>query len=375
MSDTAGTALPDNALSMTTLLKALPLQIVRLARLNLETQGVFLMIGAVIVGARFVLLNDAWSVTTYTWLASLRVFVVASSMAVCGYLFFDMTKTRSLSASFRFLWSDVFTWRNAATALPAFAMAAAVMNSFSHFKSNIAVFHPYGIDIALAELDRWLHLGRDPWALTRDLIGYGMQTKLLDTLYYLWFAAVFVPTAAFIGSPARTRLRHRYLIGYVFVWGVLGIAGATLFSSVGPIYFDRIYGGPSQFSGLVETLGTVSSRWQLQTMDVREALWMAYVGQSSSIISGISAMPSIHNAMCVLLVLVALNIGRRLALLAIAFALVIFVGSIHLGWHYAVDAYASAIGVLLLWKFAGFLAESNTAVAATWAKRPAVQAD
>jgi hypothetical protein len=38
-----------------------------------------------------------------------------------------------------------------------------------------------------------------------------------------------------------------------------------------------------------------------------------------------------------------------------AYAVIIFIGSVHLGWHYALDGYLGIAGVWLIWKFAGFV--------------------
>ena len=142
---------------------------------------------------------------------------------------------------------------------------------------------------------------------------------------------------------------------------MLGIACAMALSSAGPIYFDRIYGGPSAFSALIENLGHVSAEFGLTTMFVREALWLDYTMDIEGTISGISAMPSLHNAMCVLLFLAARHIDRGLSIAAAIFALLIFIGSVHLGWHYAIDAYISLFGVLVIWKVAGFLTKKSEA--------------
>ena len=74
------------------------------------------------------------------------------------------------------------------------------------------------------------------------LIGYGSITKLLDTIYYLWFFAVYISVTVCIGTPANPEFRHRFLLSFVLIWSMLGIACATALSSAGPIYFDRIYG-------------------------------------------------------------------------------------------------------------------------------------
>ncbi|WP_406871847.1 phosphatase PAP2 family protein [Aminobacter sp. P9b] len=326
---------------------------------NWRAQGVFLLSAALVVVARFELLPDPATVIAMTWFQSLATFVASWAIALSCYLVFETVRTRSLSTSFSYLWSEIFTWKNAAVAVPAAVAMSMVMNSYSDFKSNIAVFHPYQLDVVFQEVDRLLHFGVQPWVLIERVIGYGSATAILDKIYYLWFFAVFVPTAVLIGMPDRFGIRHQFLLSYVFVWGILGIVCATALSSVGPIYYDRVYGGPSPFTDLVQNLEQADSAWGLTTMQVREGLWGAYVNDAATIVSGISAMPSIHNAMCVLLFLAARHVNRWLAAAAAVFGLTIFVGSIHLGWHYAIDAYVSAIGVVLLWNLAGYLTGSK----------------
>ncbi len=332
-----------------------------LIRANWRAQGAFLLVSSAVLVARLLLMPGSAGVMLQTLHLSLQPFVAASTLAICGYLFFKTLETRSLSDSFTYLWSDVFTWRNATTAIPAFVMVGATMNCFTMFKSNIPDFQPYELDIVFAPIDRMLHFGVDPWRITEYLIGYGSITKLLDTIYYLWFFAVFISVTVCIGTPANPKFRHRFLLGYVLSWSVLGIACAMALSSAGPIYFDRIYGAPSEFTPLIENLGRVSADFGLTTMFVREALWLDYTMDIEGTISGISAMPSVHNAMCVLLFLAARHIDRRLAAAAAIFALLIFTGSVHLGWHYAIDAYISLFGVLVIWKVAGFLTNKSEA--------------
>jgi len=74
---------------------------------------------------------------------------------------------------------------------------------------------------------------------------------------------------------------------------------------------------------------------------------------------GISAFPSMHNAIAVIIALAGRKIGRGIGWALTIYALLIFLGSIHLGWHYAVDSYAAIALALLAWHVAGALARLN----------------
>ena len=67
-------------------------------------------------------------------------------------------------------------------------------------------------------------------------------------------------------------------------------------------------------------------------------------------------MPSVHNGLAALFALAGFRIHRKLGWAMTVYAGVIWLGSIHLGWHYAIDglfAFALAWGI---WKVAGRVA-------------------
>jgi hypothetical protein len=68
-------------------------------------------------------------------------------------------------------------------------------------------------------------------------------------------------------------------------------------------------------------------------------------------------MPSIHVAMPALFALSLWRASPRMAIVLSGYAVVIFLGSILLGWHYAIDGYVSLIGVGCLWLGAGWLSD------------------
>jgi membrane protein implicated in regulation of membrane protease activity len=56
-----------------------------------------------------------------------------------------------------------------------------------------------------------------------------------------------------------------------------------------------------------------------------------------------------HNAVAILLACAAFEINRVMGWMLTLFATLIFIGSIHLGWHYALDGVVAAIISIGLW--------------------------
>lgn len=260
------------------------------------------------------------------------------------------TMNKGIDWTFR----HILSRQNLSRGIPTVIVFGAFILTFPSFKSNIPVFHPYSWDPFLTSFDRILHFGHSPWQLLASLTGYGSATVLFDKLYYLWFPVIFMAVGVAAMTPGESALRHRFLMSFSASWIIIGVLLATWLSSVGPIFHDRLLGTDSEFATLVASLERINAVIPLRTMEVREQLWQAYTGQSRSIVSGISAMPSMHNAICVLMFLAARHIHRYLAIAAAAYAVLIFLGSVHLGWHYASDGYVSAIIVALIWKAAGW---------------------
>jgi hypothetical protein len=63
--------------------------------------------------------------------------------------------------------------------------------------------------------------------------------------------------------------------------------------------------------------------------------------------------------MPVLYALVGWRTWKPLGVIFALYGVLILIGSVHLGWHYAIDGYASIIGVLVLWWAAGKIASER----------------
>ena len=119
-----------------------------------------------------------------------------------------------------------------------------------------------------------------------------------------------------------------------------GLFAATVFSSAGPCFLELI-GSPVQerYVGLFPT--------SLASQRVMNYLAETYTTGRLGIGTGISAMPSLHVGFAFLYMLVATKPIWRIV--AFAYSMVIFLGSVHLGWHYAVDGIAAAAGTWLIY--------------------------
>jgi hypothetical protein len=240
------------------------------------------------------------------------------------------------------------TSANGAGVLLVIAIIPLFMNAFGSWKAAIPRLHPFLWDVPLMQLDRLLHGGIDPWRLLQPLLRRPWIVLAWDYGYTL-----FVPaqTAVVLWQVwSRNDLtRYRFLISYVLTWILLGTAAAIALSSGGPCFFDEIVRGPNPFAPLFELLGAVHAKHPVGALEAQQVLWASYARGLEVQFAAISAMPSMHVALPMLFVLVAWNNGIGLRLLFLAYLVFNLVGSVLLGWHYAVDGYAAMLGVIVIW--------------------------
>jgi len=141
----------------------------------------------------------------------------------------------------------------------------------------------------------------------------------------------------------------RYLMLFLFTWIFLGNVLALAFLSVGPVYHDRLLEADT-FAALNAVLNSPEERASLMGI-VREWLWVVKDPEYQGVSSGISAFPSVHVGVATLSCFYLCERSRYLAPLGILFLVLILLGSVLSGLHYAVDGYASFLVVSLAWFF------------------------
>jgi hypothetical protein len=178
-------------------------------------------------------------------------------------------------------------------------------------------------------------------------------TIFLDRVYYLWFPVVILTVTWFAWTPTSP-IRSRFFITYFVSWILLGIGLATATSSAGPCYYRYVVPGPDPYSGLMEYLRHTSQQtYELTALRVQDYLWTGYFTGEYPI-EGIAAMPSMHVAMVVLFSIAGFHVHRFLGYAYLLFLTLILAGSVHLGWHYAVDGYVSIFLVAGIWYLTGW---------------------
>jgi hypothetical protein len=204
-------------------------------------------------------------------------------------------------------------------------------------------------DARLAALDALLHGGRDPWRFLAGLPG--IATVGLDRLYAVGWAALVIGGGVAIALGASPARRARFLLAFVLTFVLLGVGVAHVFASAGPCYYAQVTGEP-RFLPQVAALQRVHERYLLFAVEGHHWLWAASMSGGATPYTGISAMPSMHVAVPVLYTAMLWD-RRAWALPLLALTILTMVASVHLGWHYAVDGYASALAVPAIWWVSG----------------------
>ena len=217
---------------------------------------------------------------------------------------------------------------------------------------------PYSWDGAWVKLDNALHFGFDPWQLLHPLLGYPFVTFAINFIYILWLGMLFFVLYWQLFSIKNPKLRLQFFFSFVLSWALLGTGLALLFSSVGPCFYERLT-GDVRFAELMAYLRHVHESFPIWALDTQDTVWKYYTENALGLGGGISAMPSIHVATAFLFMLLGWKTGKTQGIVLSIFFALIMIGSVHLGWHYAVDGYLSIILASLIWLAVGKIIERH----------------
>jgi len=221
---------------------------------------------------------------------------------------------------------------------------APFMASFTTFKTIMGDVATYHMDPLLYRIDG--ALGFQPWQVTHALIG-PIGTTVVNGVYFMWFVLVQVMLFAILFVPQLRKQRAQVLLSFVMCWVILDTFLAVAIPSVGPCYYGKLY-QPDVYADLMHRLQVIDQTRPLSALRVQDGLWLQHSQDAVALGSGVSAMPSMHVSIATIIALLLRRL--RLGWIGWPFLALICIGSVHLGWHYAVDGIVSVVGTLAIWK-------------------------
>jgi hypothetical protein len=229
-----------------------------------------------------------------------------------------------------------------------------LLTFFSMAKSMIPDIAGFTWDPALSRIDRVVHFGHYPHEWLVPVVERLHIMWLFDDAYLVWFGVMFAANGFCLFCDRDTLRRRQYLWSFSLCWIVSGTVLAFVFASCGPVFYHLFYPDmPDPYAKLAIWLRTAKDGGPADTLLVADYLYGMVTDDIRPDLNGISAMPSQHVAIAWLIALYARRVDRRLGPPAFAYAIVIMLGSIVLGWHYGIDGYIGIAVVSLVWWLCG----------------------
>jgi hypothetical protein len=202
-------------------------------------------------------------------------------------------------------------------------------------------------DRILADIDVWVSFGREPGLFLASFWGGGLLSKVVDWNYSgAWFALCFGALFYVVTSPRTAAVRVRYVSMFMLVWVVCGNLIAGLLISAGPAFYGAVTGDKDRFADQLTVLGSGDSMSTAAAF--QQYLWSLHESGAAGLGSGISAFPSVHVGLIALNAFFAAEVSRLFGVIAFAYVALVMASSVFLGWHYAIDGYASLLVVAVM---------------------------
>lgn len=247
-------------------------------------------------------------------------------------------------------------WQECLNLILIITLIALAISIYTDIKIDIPKNISYYLDPFLVKIDRITHFGIDPWRITHSIFSSPTSTAIINLFYNLWFFVSWVFLITFCCLYKNHGLRERTVISFFLCWSINGSIAATLFASVGPCFYDLFYQGSNEFVDLMTilkqqniALAEKEGFFKIWALSTQNMLWEGFSVESGNFGEGISAMPSMHVSMATLMALATYSINKWLGAVLWVYMVIIMIGSVHLGWHYALDGYVGAIMTTGIW--------------------------
>ena len=233
-----------------------------------------------------------------------------------------------------------FSWHKIINLVKVLFLLKITLLIYCNIKQAIPFINPRLFDPQLLFIDKVVHLGINPNKLTVSLLGNAFFSRSIDLIYISWYLLKPLVLVYFSVIPEQ-RLHIRFFTSYFAMW-ISGGLFAVLIPSLGPIYTDSQW-----FAGVHMPFAR----------GLQQMLWNHYEAASASpgkykvfIYEGIAAFPSLHVGIVALFAVFIWQISRKAGMAMWIYVAFIQVGSVLLGWHYAIDGYFTiGLAFVLYW--------------------------
>ncbi len=238
---------------------------------------------------------------------------------------------------------------------------------FVHLKHLVLWFNHENNDLFYWNLDRQLHFGIQPNIFAMEFIGGNQNAAvLLDWLYIKYFNYKLIVSFFFLTELTGRKLSDSYFLAYSLLW-FLGGLGYLVKPADGPCYailtpysidpspekrahivpFPLVTELPKLYvDNYVEAKIPTAKFYQLRLWEDRQNFLRGH--KLPGVFYGISAMPSLHVAAVTFIAVFLFQISSLMGGIGVLYAIITFIGSIFLQWHYAVDGYVGcALGLFI----------------------------
>ena len=206
-----------------------------------------------------------------------------------------------------------------------------VLLLYCNIKQAIPRINPHVYDQELFLIDAFLHFGINPNRAAVDFFGSEFTVLVFDGLYFFWYI-LKAPMLVFFLVVPDERTRVRFFGSYFSMW-IIGGLFALIFPSFGPVYIT-----PEIFVHLEKT---VAHTLQVKLMSHYLQLIADPDTYRYYIYEGIAAFPSLHVGIVALFSFFLFRVHKLSGVLMALYTVCVLIGSVLLGWHYAVDGYFS----------------------------------
>jgi membrane-associated phospholipid phosphatase len=210
--------------------------------------------------------------------------------------------------------------------------------AYRNLKASVPLLRPELFDADLLDLERTI-FGNDPAQILHSILGTGISAHILSWLYASFIVFLPLSLALFLVFSPKLQMGMFFVTAQCINWA-LGAASYFLIPSLGPVY-----AAPNMFTHLAPT----------EADRLQDMLWDDRVSFLSHIdygpLQAIAAFASLHIAMSFTVALAAqmLGLNRKLRIALWTWLVVMFIGTIYLGWHYVIDDVAGiAMGAIAL---------------------------